>query len=87
MTTEQQEAAEAGSELLDEARTPEEDLRAVRLLLEQNQLTKREQLTAYALMGLTSRLQPVNVTNEESKRKVVQLAIQMADLALAELVK
>lgn len=47
-------------------------------------LDKRECFAALALMGLTSRLQPVHATNLDGKKMVVALAFEMADLAIAK---
>lgn len=50
-------------------------------------LDKRETLAAFNLMGLTSRLQPLHVESKHHQESVVQLAVKLADMALAELDK
>ncbi len=50
-------------------------------------LDKRETLAAFNLMGLTSRLQPLHVDSKLHQEAVVQLAVKLADLAIAELAK
>lgn len=46
-------------------------------------LDKRECFAAFVLMGLSSRLQPIQVNNLIDKKKVVDLSFEMADMALA----
>jgi hypothetical protein len=46
-------------------------------------LSKRECLAAFVLMGLASRLQPVQGNNLIDRKKVVDLAFDMANLAMA----
>ncbi len=50
-------------------------------------LNKRETMAAFILMGLTSRLQPVSATSAENRQRVIDLGIDLADAALAELGK
>ncbi len=45
-------------------------------------LTKQEYFASLVLMGLASRLQPIQSHNPADKQKVVDLAFEMADLAV-----
>lgn len=47
-------------------------------------LDKRETFAALNMMGLTSRLQPLQVNSAEAQALVVALSFKLADLALAE---
>lgn len=47
-------------------------------------LDKRETFVAFNMMGLTSRLQPLQVESSEHQRLVVSLAIKLADLTVSE---
>ncbi len=44
-------------------------------------LSKSETFSAFALMGLTSRLQPVEVNDKARQALVVDLAIRLGDMA------
>lgn len=44
----------------------------------------QREVASFILMGLASRLQPIHVNNPDDKRKVVDLAFEMAKLALAK---
>jgi len=50
-------------------------------------LDKRETLVAFNMMGLTSRLQPLQVESSVHQQMVVALAVKLADLAILELGK
>ncbi len=45
-------------------------------------LSKRECFAAVVLMGLASRLQPIHHTNSADKKKLVEMAFELANLAL-----
>lgn len=47
-------------------------------------LSRRETFAAFNLMGLSSRLQPVQVDSTEHQTRVVTLAFKLADMALNE---
>lgn len=47
-------------------------------------LDKRETFVAFNMMGLTSRLQPMQVESGEHQKLVVTLAMKLADLTIAE---
>lgn len=47
-------------------------------------LDKRETFVAFNMMGLTSRLQPMQVESLKHQELVVALAIKLADLTVAE---
>jgi len=47
-------------------------------------LSKRDTFAAFSLMGLTSRLQPLQVNSTEHQELVVGLAFKLGDLAAAE---
>jgi hypothetical protein len=47
-------------------------------------LDKRETLVAFNMMGLTSRLQPLQVESAEHQKLVVTLAIKLAELTIME---
>lgn len=46
-------------------------------------LNKSETMRAFALMGLTSRLQPLQINSSEQQQLVVDLATKLGDMAVA----
>lgn len=46
-------------------------------------LNKRETFTAFALMGLTSRLQPSTTSNRADQERLVKLANDLGEMAAA----
>ena len=66
--------------------TMEESLESLRVAITNLQgwpLSKRDTFAAFSLMGLTSRLQPLQVNSTEHQELVVDLAFRLGDMAAA----
>lgn len=50
-------------------------------------LDKRETFAAFVLMGLASRLQPLHLTDVGAQGRLATLAVDLADLTIAEAAK
>ena len=50
-------------------------------------LNRREMFVAFNMMGLASRLQPLQLDKPEAQKLVVQLSIALADQVIAQLDK
>jgi hypothetical protein len=61
-----------------------ESLRAAITAIKGWPLDKRETFAAFNMMGLTSRLQPLQLNSSEAQSLVVTLSYKLADMALAE---
>lgn len=64
----------------------EEQVERLSLALEKENwpLSKRDTFAAFSMMGLASRLQPLQLDSAEHQARVVALAFKLADLAMIE---